>query len=143
MSFSPDTLRRLGHPATRGRGEVLRILAESAIPLSPKEIRARIPEPKPDLSTVYRTLAFLVSAGLARSVALHERSRRYEAALDGAHRHRAVCRLCGRIESFSPKRCDLTRLESAIRASLGFQVTDHSLEFFGTCGKCRGGESPR
>lgn len=143
VACAAETLRRLGRPATRVRGEILRILAGSQIPLAPKEILARVPEPKPDLSTVYRTLAFLVSSGLARSVALHERSRRYEAALDGEHRHRAVCRRCGRIESFRPDRCDLSRMERAIGASLGFQVTDHSLEFFGTCGRCRPAEARR
>jgi len=131
MRIALDTFRRLGHPATRGREEILRILVESSIPLSPREIRERIPAPRPDPSTVYRNLTLMVSIGLVRSVALHERSRRYEAATDGAHRHRAVCRLCGRIESFQPKRCDLSRLESDIR-----DVTDHSLEFFGECSVC-------
>ena len=79
----------------------------------------------------------MVSLGLVRSVALHERSRRYEAAVVGTHRHRAVCRACGRIESFQPKSCDLSPIESDIRAKLGFQVLDHSLEFFGTCSGCR------
>jgi Fe2+ or Zn2+ uptake regulation protein len=136
MRTGSDTFRRLGHPATRGREEILRILVESSIPLSPREIRERIPAPRPDTSTVYRNLSLMVSIGLVRSVALHERSRRYEAATDGAHRHRAVCRLCGRIESFQPKRCDLSRLESDIRGTLGFDVTDHSLEFFGECAEC-------
>ncbi|MGE5700507.1 MAG: Fur family transcriptional regulator [Deltaproteobacteria bacterium] len=136
MRTGSETFRRLGHPATRGREEILRILAESSIPLSPREIRERIPAPRPDPSTVYRNLSLMVSIGLVRSVALHERSRRYEAATDGAHRHRAVCRLCGRIESFQPKRCDLSRLESDIRGTLGFDVTDHSLEFFGACAEC-------
>lgn len=142
-SVTAETFRRLGHPATRVRGEVLEILAQSPIPLSPREILDRIPGAKPDLSTIYRTLSFLVSAGLARSVALHERSRRYESVLDGGHRHRAVCRACGRIESFRPKRCDLSRLESALRADLGFHVTEHSLEFFGTCEACRRKERSR
>jgi Fe2+ or Zn2+ uptake regulation protein len=119
-----ERFRSLGHPATRGRGEILRILAESPLPLSPREIRERIPSPKPDASTVYRNLA------------LHERSRRYEAATDGAHRHRVVCRTCGRIESFQPKRCDLSRIENDIRGALGFDVTEHSLEFFGACAAC-------
>ncbi|HZW37082.1 MAG TPA: Fur family transcriptional regulator, partial [Candidatus Deferrimicrobiaceae bacterium] len=131
-----ERFRSLGHPATRGRGEILRILAESPLPLSPREIRERIPNPKPDASTVYRNLTLMVSIGLVRSVALHERSRRYEAATDGAHRHRVVCRKCGRIESFQPKRCDLSRIENDIRGALGFDVTDHSLEFFGACAAC-------
>ncbi|MBI5576520.1 MAG: transcriptional repressor [Deltaproteobacteria bacterium] len=131
-----ETIRNLGRPATRGRGEILRILGESAIPLSPREIRSRIPEPKPDASTVYRNLSLMVSLGLVRSVALHERSRRYEAATDGTHRHRAVCRMCGRIESFQPKKCDLSRIENDIRGTLGFDVTEHSLEFFGSCADC-------
>lgn len=136
MKTALETFRSLGRPATRGRGEIFRILAESAIPLSPREIRERIPEPKPDASTVYRNLTLMVSLGLVRSVALHERSRRYEAAADGRHRHRVVCRGCGRIESFQPKKCDLSRIESDIRGTLGFDVTDHSLEFFGSCAEC-------
>jgi Fe2+ or Zn2+ uptake regulation protein len=138
VNAAADTFRRLGHPATRGRGEVLRILAESPLPLSPREILERIPDPKPDASTIYRNLSLMVSLGLVRSVALHERSRRYEAVTEGAHRHRVVCRGCGRIESFQPKKCDLSRIESDIRGTLGFDVSDHSLEFFGACAGCSG-----
>lgn len=132
-----EALRKLGYSATRGRGEILRILAESPIPLSPKEILDRFPEPKPDASTVYRNLSLLISIGMVRSVALHERSRRYEATAEGIHRHRVVCRGCGRIASFEPKRSDLSRLEADIRGTLGYDVQDHSLEFFGTCPDCR------
>jgi Fur family ferric uptake transcriptional regulator len=137
MRPATEALRRLGFPATRGRGEILRILEESALPLSPKEILERFPAPKPDASTVYRNLALLVSVGMVRSVALHERSRRYEVATDGSHRHRVVCRRCGRIESFQPRKCDLSRLEADIRSALGYDVMDHSLEFFGACPKCK------
>jgi Fe2+ or Zn2+ uptake regulation protein len=70
-------------------------------------------------------------------VALHERSRRYEAAGDGIHRHRVVCRDCGRIESFPAMACDLSGLEADIRRRCGFKVTEHSLEFFGSCPDCR------
>jgi len=139
MGTATERLRSLGVPATRGRGEILRILTESPIPLSPREILDRFPAPKPDASTVYRNLSLLSSLHLVKSVALHERSRRYEAASDGVHRHRVVCRECGRIESFQPKRCDLTGLEEAIRKGLGFSVTDHSLEFFGSCPDCENG----
>jgi Fur family ferric uptake transcriptional regulator len=135
-SRSSAALRRAGHAVTRGRGEILRILSESPIPLSPKEILARFPSPKPDAATVYRNLSLLTSLGVVRSVALHERSRRYESAVEGAHRHRVVCRGCGLIESFEPGRCDLSRIEADIRAALGFEVIDHSLEFFGRCLAC-------
>ncbi|MGZ8432180.1 MAG: Fur family transcriptional regulator [Candidatus Deferrimicrobiaceae bacterium] len=136
MTPPGDLLRKLGHPATRGRGEILRILSESSLPLSPKEILERFPVPKPDASTVYRNLSLLVSLGMIRSVALHERSRRYEVATEGAHRHRIVCRRCGKIESFTPRRCDLSRLEADIRGALGYDVKEHSLEFFGSCPDC-------
>jgi len=138
MGKHSETLRRMGQPVTRGREEILRILAESPLPLSPRNIRERFPEPKPDAATVYRNLALLSSIGLVRSVALHERSRRYEAADGGTHRHRVVCRACGRIEAFPARRCDLSGIEEDIRRSLGFTVTDHSLEFFGDCPDCRG-----
>ena len=138
MGMHSETLRRMGRPVTRGREEILRILTESPLPLSSRDIRGRFPDPKPDAATVYRNLALLSSLGLVRSVALHERSRRYEAAVRGTHRHRVVCRACGRIEAFPAKRCDLSRIEEDIRRNLGFTVTDHSLEFFGDCPDCRG-----
>jgi len=138
MGKHAETLRRLGKAVTRGREETLRILGESPLPLSPRDIRERFPEPKPNATTVYRTIALLSSLGLVRSVALHERSRRYEAADGGMHRHRVVCRACGRIEAFPARRCDLSRIEEDIRRQFGFTVTDHSLEFFGDCPACRG-----
>lgn len=143
MRPTREALRKLGYPATRGRGEILRILSESPLPLSSKEILDRFPVPKPDASTVYRNLSLLVSLGLVRSVALHERSRRYESATDGSHRHRVVCRECGRIDSFEARRCSVTRIEADIRATLGYEVRDHSLEFFGTCPDCRREEEHR
>ncbi len=136
MDRPTDRLRKLGRPATRGRGEILRLLAESPLPLSPREILARFPEPKPDASTIYRNLEMMETLGLVRTVALHERSRRYEAVVEGTHRHRIVCRSCGRIESFVPGTCDLSRIERDIRR-LGYEVSDHSLEFFGACPACR------
>src|SRR3990172_13084345 len=137
MTPPGELLSKLGHPAPRGRGGVPRILSESSLPLSPKEILERFHAPKPDASTVYRNLSLLVSLGMIRSVALHERSRRYEVATDGAHRHRIVCRRCGKIESFTPRRCDLSRIEADIRGALGDDVKEHSLEFFGSCPDCR------
>ncbi len=137
MGRHSETLHRMGKTATRGREEILRVLEETALPLSPKDIRERIPEPKPDSATVYRNLALLSSLGLVRSVDLHERSRRYEAAAVGTHRHRVVCRGCGRVEAFQPMTCDLSGIEADIRRRLGFKVTDHSLEFFGSCPDCR------
>ncbi len=137
MGKHTELLRRLGRTATRGREEILRILEETALPLSPRDIRERIPEPRPDPATVYRNLALLSSLGLVRSVALHERSRRYEATGEGIHRHRVVCRGCGRIEAFQAASCDLSGIEAEIRRRLGFRVTDHSLEFFGDCPNCR------
>ena len=138
MARQSDILRRLGRTVTRGREEILRILTESPLPLTPRGIRDKFTDPKPDAATVYRNLALLSSLGLVRSVALHERSRRYEATEVGAHRHRVVCRSCGRIEAFPARECDLSRIENDIRTHLGFRVTDHSLEFFGKCPGCLG-----
>jgi Fe2+ or Zn2+ uptake regulation protein len=137
MERRSEALHRIGRPVTRGREEILRILEESPLPLTPRDIRDRFPDPKPDAATVYRNLAMLASAGLVRSVALHERSRRYEAAEPGTHRHRVMCRSCGRIEAFAAGKCDLSRIEDDIRRKFGFRVTDHSLEFFGECPSCR------
>lgn len=136
-------LHRLGRPVTRGRGEVLRILSESSIPLSSREILERFPEPRPDAATVYRSLSLLLSAGMVRAVDLRGRSRRYESALGGDHRHRVVCRACGRIESYRTQDCGLSGIESDIRKRLGFRVEEHTLEFFGECRACLRKEARR
>jgi len=143
MGKHSETLHRMGKTATRGREEILRILEEAPLPLSPRDIRDRFPEPRPDAATVYRNLSLLSSLGLVRSVALHERSRRYEAASEGIHRHRVVCRDCGRIEAFLAATCDLSAIEEEIGKRLGFTVTDHSLEFFGSCPGCMETRSPK
>ena len=140
MARQSDILRRLGRTVTRGREEILRFLSESPLPLTSRGIRDKFTDPKPDAATVYRNLSILSSLGLVRSVALHERSRRYEATEAGAHRHRVVCRTCGRIEAFPARECDLSRIENDILARLGFRVTEHSLEFFGKCPGCLGKE---
>ena len=142
MESPSDMLHRLGRPVTRGREEILRILGESPLPLTPRNIRDRLSDPKPDTATVYRNLAMLVSLGLVRSVALHERSRRYEMTEAGTHRHRVVCRSCGRIEAFPAGKCDLSRIERDIKDRFDFNNLAHSLEFFGECPACRAKAPP-
>ncbi len=132
-----ETLKQLGLSCTKWRFSILKILKESHLPLTPKEIYKLLPKPRPNLATVYRNLNKLVEKNLVRSVTLGDRIRYYELVQPNSHKHRIICKSCGQIEAFEPVGCDLKSFEKLIRDTLRFTVEEHSLEFFGTCPRCQ------
>ncbi|MBW2146480.1 MAG: transcriptional repressor [Deltaproteobacteria bacterium] len=133
-----EVFRNLKMPYTMERDAILRILESAAVPLSPREIHKMLPEPRASLTTVYRNLALMERMGIVRCVELRERFRRYKlVGKSGAHEHHVVCRNCGRIDTVQPDPCSLQPFLSDIHDRLGYQVLDHSLEFFGLCPMCK------
>jgi len=130
-------LRGQGHPYTLSRELILKALKNSAIPLSPKGIYRAIPKPRPNLATIYRNLNLAQKIGLVRSVDLREGFKRYELVKKGIHEHRIVCRVCRRIQSFTPRNCNLKAFENMITKQFGFMIDDHVLEFYGLCPSCQ------
>ena len=133
-------LRNSGLSCTRWRYTILELMKESRLPLTPREIYKNLPTPKPNLATIYRNLNRLVEKKLVRCVNLGERAKRYELVHPDSHKHRIICKICGQIEAFEPTGCDLKKFEALIKDTLGFNVEEHLLEFFGTCPKCAGTE---
>ncbi len=133
-----EIFRDLNMPYTMERDSILKILESAAFPLSPREIHDSLPEPRSSLTTVYRNLTLMERMGIVRCVELRERFRRYELVRKpGSHEHHIVCQNCGRIDTFQPDYCNLEPFLSDIQGRLGYQVLDHSLEFFGLCPRCK------
>ncbi len=130
-------LKQSGLSCTRWRYSILKILKDSHLPLTSKDIYKMLPNPKPNLATVYRNLNRLVEKNLVRCVTLGERARYYELIQPDSHKHRIICKTCGQIEAFEPVGCDLKSFEKLIREKFNFKVEEHSLEFFGTCPRCQ------
>ena|SRR5688572_2720296 len=85
------------------------------------------------LTTVYRTLQFLAEANEIDVMQVPGSDTRYRRCSD-RHHHHLVCRSCGRtVEVLGPA---VERWADRVAEEHGFVDVSHSLEIFGTCGRC-------
>ena len=140
MSHHPlADLVEVGTRLTAQRQLIWNVLHRTGGHLTAEQIRARLVErlPSINLPTIYRTLAFLRSAGLVQEVHVGEGPVRYEAAsVEERHPH-LVCRACGRIEHVEAAELG-TSLASAA-AERGYTDRDLDVVVYGTCGPCAAG----
>ncbi|HVU72142.1 MAG TPA: transcriptional repressor [Mycobacteriales bacterium] len=120
---------------TPQRRAVLDALTASHDHPTASEVYERVKASTPGIgaATVYRTLALLVSTGLALELKIGEgAASRYDARVD-RHDH-LVCESCGRaldVEAPVP-----TALLQSVAATTGFAVTSYDLQFRGLCPDC-------
>jgi Fur family peroxide stress response transcriptional regulator len=130
-------LRARGLKVTHQRTEVFRELARSDEHPDAETLYRRVRAGIPAISrdTVYRTLDWLVSQGLARKVdALHERAR-FDANLD--RHHHFVCTACGAVRDFTSPGLDALHVPRAVRAWGNVDVVQ--VQVRGTCRRCQAG----
>lgn len=86
-------------------------------------------------ATVYRTLKLLAECGVASERRFGDGLSRYELADDGDEHHdHLICTTCGDITEFEDPRIE--KLQDAIAAKHGFELTSHKHEMYGVCAKC-------
>jgi Fur family ferric uptake transcriptional regulator len=89
-------------------------------------------------ATVYRTLQWMVTTGLARKVDFGEGRSRFEP----AHRHprhfHLVCNVCHRSSEFLSS--DVEALLEEVTQARQFQPQQATIQVFGTCEECRTGQ---
>jgi len=122
---------------TRPREQIASVLRTSKRFVSAAEIhralmrtRARV-----SLSTVYRTLEHLLSKGDVSVRLDQDGESTYMLCEPVHHHHHAICRACGKVEDV-----DCTAIEQfseSLRSLHGFELDDHTMEFFGRCSACR------
>lgn len=136
MNEFKDSLRKKGLKATAARIAVLKVLEESRKPLDIQSIFARIVKMRVDAdqATIYRIIENFARTDLVKRVQFQQNKAYYETAKSSDHHH-AVCIDCGKVEDIS--RCSIQMVEREIELTKGFEVTSHSLEFFGKCKDCR------
>jgi Fur family ferric uptake transcriptional regulator len=132
--YAPQ-LRELGFRVTSQRMAILHVLRHARGHLSPLDVFARARRSVPGLTqpTVYRTLEFLASNGLAWQTNLANGHLVYELA-ERNHNH-IVCRQCGNQVEIDPR-----VLEGAYRkleAITGYSVDEHHVNLSGLCPRCR------
>lgn len=127
------TLAQMGHRITRPRRAVVETLCRADHPLTTRELHHALTGV--DLVTVYRTLDWLLAAGVARKVTALPGGGHYEMVPDGTHTHHLHCVLCGRVTTAAI--CGLDEsVYDRIREEYGFAATDHALTFRGRCVEC-------
>ena len=120
---------------TRQRKLVWEVLKDAHEHLDAETVylRAKNRSPKISLATVYRSLAFLKSAGLIQELNLGENHNHYEISHSAPHAH-FTCLRCGKVlEVESPQ---LNELALRVCRLQGLQITQLDVHLRGYCPEC-------
>jgi Fur family ferric uptake transcriptional regulator len=131
-----DVLRAGGFRATTSRIDLLLLLEKAGTPLSIQKIAETWKGKAPDITTLYRSLSELSSAGIVRRIDLNTGTAHFEYTPSRPHHHHIVCNDCGKVEEL--EHCSVSGLEKKLmRESENFKsIYSHNLEFFGRCTAC-------
>jgi Fur family ferric uptake transcriptional regulator len=86
------------------------------------------------LTTVYRTLQSMASAGMVDTLRTDSGEAVYRQC-SGHHHHHLVCRSCGCTVEVGDR--EVETWASQVAAEHGFSDVSHTIEIFGTCTDCR------
>lgn len=132
-----EELRKVGLKATAPRIKILQLLAEAEHHhVSAEDVYKALLDAGVDigLATVYRVLTQFEAAGLVDRHHFEGGHSVFEIRQDKHHDH-LVCIKCGAVEEFVDPVIEKRQLE--IAEEYRFTMTDHSLNIYGVCGRCR------
>lgn len=86
-------------------------------------------------ATVYRSLRYLLEAGIIRETAFGEKHHHFEHIYDEKPHHHARCIRCGDMIEFPDLKED--KVYQPILEKHGFTVLGHEMHFYGICKKCQ------
>jgi len=133
-----DRLAEISYRYTKGRRDLVEVLAHSRRPISiPEIMRKKRSLPQ---SSVYRNLATLEEARVVRRLPGPDEFARYELSEAlSEHHHHLVCTNCGEVVDYSLApglEKTLAKTERDIARSTGFSPQHHELDFLGLCSPC-------
>ena len=120
------------------REVILETLYNSDEHLTPESLHQLIQKQHPNLktgiATVYRTLALLEDSSMVTSLSFGVQGKKYELGAKEHHDH-MICTKCGSITEFVDE--DIEKRQHSIAQELGFKMSDHSMQIYGTCKECQ------
>lgn len=135
MAITNQDLRRAGLKVTLPRIKILELLENSPNHhMSAEDIYKTLLEQGEDvgLATVYRVLTQFEQAGIIERHHFENNHSVFEITPDGHHDH-IVCQNCGMVVEFSNPLIEAE--QHKVAEELGFELTGHSLNLYGTCSK--------
>lgn len=129
-----------GHLYTRGRQDLVDLLAEIGAPATMPMILAH--SPALVQSSLYRNLAVMEQAGLVTRVDVGDTKSYYELSelITDDHHHHLVCRECSSVVDVNlPAKAErsIERTLTAAADGAGFELTDHRVDIIGLCPTCQ------
>ena len=88
-------------------------------------------------ATIYRTLQWMVDAGIARRVDFGEGRFRFEHSYRHPRHFHLICKSCGQSSEFLSS--DIETLIAEVASTRGFEPGQSVLQIYGTCDDCRAG----
>lgn len=139
-----ERLKQKGYKLTPQRRSILDSVVENiGKHLSTEEIYdiVKVGCPEIGLATVYRTLFLLSEMGILSKLSLDDGCTRYELNLheEEHQHHHLICTVCGDVIEVVVDL--LETLEDEIERNYEFKISNHKVQFFGQCKKCRSTQS--
>jgi len=138
--------RGCGYRVTVPREAILDMLSKSDKHLSAEDIYMKVHTRYPaiGLTTIYRTLDLLANMDLIFKFDFGDGRARYEL-VEGpkgkTHHHHLICTSCNRIIDYTDFIDDeielLKRTEKGLSKKHNFKITNHLIQFYGLCEKCK------
>src|SRR5262245_42546552 len=139
----PDlaSIRPAGGKRSSKRDRILSVFVRQRGHVSADELCDLVRREHPGIgrATVYRTLQWLVDAGVARKVDFGEGRSRYEPAYRHPRHFHLICTSCHRSSEFLSS--DIEELVEEVAAARGFNATQTTVQVHGTCDACRTGQA--
>jgi Fur family ferric uptake transcriptional regulator len=138
--------RGCGYRITVPRQAILDVLSNTTEHLSAEEIYLKVHKIHPSigLTTVYRTLELLIKTGIVFKFDFGDGRARYELSENPkgiGHHHHLVCTGCSRIIDYTDFINEeielLKRTEKELSKKYKFKITNHMIQFYGLCEKCK------
>ena len=138
-AIDPSRLRPAGGKHSSKRDRILKIFLEQEAHLSADDLFDLVRREAPGIgrATVYRTLQWMVEAGVARKVDFGEGRSRFEPSYGHPRHFHLICRSCHRSSEFLSS--DVETLVEEIAASRRFAATQTVVQIYGTCEDCQAG----
>ena len=139
-----DSLRPVGGKRSSKRDLIVNVFLHQDGHLSADDLvdLMRQEDRKISRATVYRTLQWMVDAGIARKVDFGDGRFRFEHAYRHPRHFHLICKSCNRSSEFLSS--DIEELLEEITAARGFESRQSVLQIYGTCDDCQAGRrTPR
>lgn len=131
------TLLAAGYRRGGARTAVVEALARHDCAVTALQLDDEMRRRKPPVgrASIYRALEQLEELGLVLRIEMTRGTAAYErVAPNGHHHHHAICRSCGRMETFEDR--DLERVIDRVSGRTSFDISEHDVVLRGLCESC-------